>query len=290
MTSPGSRFREALPLEKPLLVLGTVNAYIAIMAERTGFRAIYLSGAGIANSSYGLPDLGITTLENVLEDVRRITGAVGLPLLVDIDTGFGSAFNIARTIREMERAGAAAIHIEDQVAPKRCGHRPGKELVSKDEMVDRIKSAVDARTDEHFCIMARSDAFSVEGMDGILERLVACREAGADMVFPEALSNISDYMTIKETVGIPVLANMTEFGKTPLTPADRLGEAGVDMALFPLSANRAMNRAALAVMVTIREDGTQAGVLDTLETREELYDYLGYHDYEKKLDELFGKK
>lgn len=286
----GTLFKEALKAEKPLLIMGTVNAYAAIMAKRVGFRAIYLSGAGVANSSYGLPDLGMTSLDNVLEDVRRITGAVDLPLLVDVDTGFGSALGIARTIREMIRAGAAAVHLEDQVAAKRCGHRPGKKLVSREEMVDRIKAAVDARTDENFLITARTDAYAVEGLERAVERMIAYSDAGADLLFPEALEKLEQFAVVKNEVGLPVLANMTEFGRTPHFTAEELAGAGVDMALYPLSANRAMNRAAFTVMKEIREQGSQAGVLEMMQTREELYEFLGYKDYEKKLDDLFGRK
>lgn len=288
--SQGKRFREALEREKPLQIVGTINAYVAMMAKKIGIKAIYLSGAGVANSSYGLPDLGLTTLDNVLEDVRRITSAVDLPLLVDVDTGFGPAFMIARTVKEMIKAGAGAIHIEDQIASKRCGHRPGKMLVPKEEMVDRIKAAVDARTDEDFVIMARTDAFASEGMEGALDRGQAYKEAGADMLFPEALTELAQFAEFRRTLCVPIVANMTEFGKTPLFTTQQMAKAGVDMMLYPLSANRAMNKAALTVMQAIRNDGTQQGVLDAMQTREELYEFLGYLDYERKLDELFGKK
>lgn len=285
--TPGARLRAAVEQERPLQVVGAINAYAALLAERSGFRALYLSGAGVANASYGLPDLGITSLDNVLEDVRRITAATSLPLLVDSDTGWGGAFNIARTIKELIRAGAAGVHIEDQVQAKRCGHRPGKMIVSKEEMVDRIKAAVDARTDPNFVIMARTDAFAVEGMEAAIERACLCRDAGADMIFPEALTDLEQYRTFAQAVKIPVLANITEFGKTPLFTIDELRAAGVALALYPLSAFRAMSRAALTVYEAIRRDGTQRAVLDTMQTRAELYDVLNYYNYEKKLDELF---
>jgi len=285
--TPGARLRTAVEQERPLQVVGTINAYAAMLAERSGFRALYLSGAGVANASYGLPDLGITSLDNVLEDVRRITAATPLPLLVDGDTGWGGAFNIARTIKELIRAGAAGVHIEDQVQAKRCGHRPGKMIVSKEEMVDRIKAAVDARTDPNFVIMARTDAFAVEGMEAAIERACLCRDAGADMIFPEALTDLEQYRTFAQAVKIPVLANITEFGKTPLFTIDELRAADVALALYPLSAFRAMSRAALTVYEAIRRDGTQRAVLDTMQTRAELYDVLNYYNYEKKLDELF---
>lgn len=288
--SPGKLFRAALNEEKPLQVVGTINAYAALMAERTGFRALYLSGAGVANASHGLPDLGVTTLSDVLEDVRRITSASGLPLLVDVDTGWGHAFMIGRTIREMIRAGAAGVHIEDQVAAKRCGHRPGKALVTAKEMSDRIKAAVDARTDPDFVIMARTDAVAVEGLEAAIERACLYREAGADMLFPDALTDLGQFSRFAETAGIPVLANMTEFGLTPLFTVETLADAGVSLALYPLSAFRAMCAAALQVYRTIRNDGTQRGMLDSMQTRAELYDFLGYHEYERKLDELFGER
>lgn len=285
-STPGARLRLAVQEEQPLQVVGAVNAYHAMMAERTGYRALYLSGGGVAACSYGLPDLGVTSLDNVLEDVRRITDATALPLLVDADTGWGSAFNIARTVRLMTRAGAAGCHIEDQVAAKRCGHRPGKAIVSKAEMVDRIKAAVDARDDD-LVIMARTDALAVEGMDSAIERAVACVEAGADMIFPEAMTELAQYERFVAAVGVPVLANITEFGATPLFSTTELGNAGVALVLYPLSAFRAMNQAALRVYEAIRRDGTQAKVVDTMQTRMELYDFLRYHDFERKLDELF---
>jgi methylisocitrate lyase len=289
-TPPGSLLRAALTEEKPLQVAGAVNAYAAILAERAGFRALYLSGAGVANASFGLPDLGMTTLTDVLEDVRRVTSASPLPLLVDVDTGWGHAAMIGRTVREMIRAGAAGVHIEDQVAAKRCGHRPGKALVPAGEMVDRIKAAVDARTDLSFVIMARTDALAVEGMDAALERALRYREAGADMLFPEALTELGQYQRFAGEVGIPVLANMTEFGLTPLFTVEELAAAGVSLVLYPLSAFRAMSAAALDVYRTIRREGTQRRVVDRMQTRAELYDLLGYVEYERKLDELFGKE
>ncbi len=288
--SPGARFRAAVRDETPLQVPGAINAYAAILAERTGFKALYVSGAGVANASHGLPDLGMTNLHDVVEDVRRITSVTDLPVLVDIDTGWGSALNIARTIRELERAGAAAVHIEDQVLAKRCGHRPNKAIVDTAEMTDRIKAAVDARRDEQFVIMARTDAFAREGLDAALERARAYHAAGADMLFPEALTKLDEYRAFVDGVGIPVLANITEFGKTPLFTKDELKSAGVAIALYPLSAFRAMNAAALKVFMTLRETGTQQGVTDIMQTRDELYDYLGYHTYEAKLDELFKKE
>lgn len=287
MPTPGARLRQALRDERPLQVVGAINAYHARMAERTGYRALYLSGGGVAAASYGLPDLGMTSLNDVLEDVRRITYASGLPLLVDADTGWGGAFNIARTVREMQRAGAAGIHIEDQVAAKRCGHRPGKAIVSKGEMTDRIKAAVDARTDD-FVIMARTDALAVEGLESAIERALACVEAGADMIFPEAMVELDQYRHFVGAVGVPVLANITEFGATPLFTTAELGAAGVSMVLYPLSAFRAMNRAALRVYEAIRRDGTQAQVIDLMQTRMELYDFLDYHGYEQRLDALFA--
>lgn len=286
--SPGKSFKEKVVQEKPLQIVGVINAYVALMAKKIGVKSIYLSGAGVANSSYGLPDLGLTTLDNVLEDVRRITSVVDLPLLVDIDTGFGSAFMIERTIKEMIKAGAAAVHIEDQISAKRCGHRPGKAMVSTGEMVDRIKAAVDARSDNDFVIMARTDAFAIEGLDKTLERAAAYKEAGADMLFPEALTGLDQYGIFKKTLHMPILANMTEFGKTPLYSTRALYEAGMDMVLYPLSANRAMNKAALKVMQTILSTGSQKDVLYMMQTREELYDFLGYLEYERKLDDLFG--
>ncbi|WP_296703755.1 methylisocitrate lyase [Thiocapsa sp. UBA6158] len=284
--TPGARLRLAVKEEHPLQVVGAVNAYHAMMAERTGYRALYLSGGGVAACSFGIPDLGMTSLDNVLEDVRRITDATALPLLVDADTGWGGAFNIARTVRLMNRAGAAGCHIEDQVAAKRCGHRPGKAIVSKEEMVDRIKAAVDARTDD-FVIMARTDALAVEGIDSAIERAVACVEAGADMIFPEAMTELAQYEQFIAAVKVPVLANITEFGSTPLFTTTELGKAGVSLVLYPLSAFRAMNLAALKVYEAIRRDGTQAAVVDTMQTRMDLYDFLNYHGFEQKLDELF---
>lgn len=280
--SAGERFRRALDEEKPLQIVGTPNALVALMAERTGYRAIYLSGAGVANLSYGLPDLAVTTLDNVLEDARRITGAVSVPLLVDVDTGFGAELMISRTVREMIRAGVAAVHMEDQVADKRCGHRPGKALVSRQEMVDRIGAAVDARTDPGFVVMARTDAVAVEGMERALERAEAYARAGADMIFPEALGDLEQYRAFKAATGRPVLANLTEFGLTPGFTTAELASAGVDMALYPLSASRAMNRAALRVLTAIRDKGTQAGVVSEMQTRKELYELLGYEELERK--------
>ncbi len=288
-SSAGARFRAALQKEKPLQIVGAINAYAAILAEKSGFNALYLSGAGVANASYGLPDLGVTSLDNVLEDVRRITAASKLPLLVDVDTGWGSAFGIQRTIREMTKAGAAAIHIEDQVAAKRCGHRPGKELVSAEEMCDRIKAAVDAKTDSQFVIMARTDAAAGEGVPAAIDRACAYRDAGADMIFAEALGTLAEYKAFCKTVKVPVLANITEFGKTPLFTTRELKSAGVAMVLYPLSAFRAMNAAALNVYQTIRRDGTQKRVINKMQTRADLYEYLNYHAYETKLDELFAK-
>jgi methylisocitrate lyase len=280
--SAGDRFRRAAAEETPLQIAGTPNALIALMAERAGFRALYLSGAGVANISFGLPDLGVTTLDNVLEDARRITGAVALPLLVDADTGFGAELVIARTVREMIRAGVAAIHIEDQVSDKRCGHRPGKALVACQEMVDRIRAAVDARSDSGFVIMARTDAVAVEGMEKALERAAAYAAAGADMIFPEALGDVNDYRAFKEASGRPVLANLTEFGLTPSFTRAELASAGVDMALYPLSASRAMNRTAERVLREIRDQGTQAGMIPEMQTRAELYDLLGYEEKERR--------
>ena len=282
----GERLRQAVITEQPLQVMGTINAYTAMMAERSGVKAIYLSGAGVANASYGLPDLGMTSLSDVLTDVRRITAATTLPLLVDADTGWGSAFNINRTIKEMIRAGAAGVHIEDQVQAKRCGHRPGKEIVSRQEMVDRIKAAVDARS-ENFVIMARTDALAVEGMDAAIERAVACVEAGADMIFPEAMNQLDQYRTFVDAVGVPVLANITEFGATPLFTTKELSSAGVKLALYPLSAFRAMSAAALNVYQTLLHEGTQQSIVDRMQTREALYDFLDYHTYEQKLNSLF---
>ena len=289
-TSPGAKFRAALAAEAPLQVPGTICAYHAILAEKTGYKAIYLSGGGVAAGSLGVPDLGITTLDDVLTDVLRITNASTLPLLVDVDTGFGaSAFNIARTVRSLVKAGAAALHIEDQVGAKRCGHRPGKELVSQTEMVDRIKGAVDARPDPAFVIMARTDALAVEGLQAAIDRACACVEAGADMIFPEAITELAMYRRFVDAVRVPVLANITEFGQTPLFTLPELEDAGVALALYPLSAFRAMNSAALNVYRTLRRDGTQKAALDTMQTRAELYEFLGYHAYEAKLDALFAK-
>lgn len=287
---PGALLRKALNEEQPLQLVGVVNAYAAMLAGECGFRAVYLSGAGVANASYGLPDMGMTTLTDVLEDVRRITAASRLPLLVDVDTGWGHAFMIARTVREMIRAGAAGMHIEDQVAAKRCGHRPGKALVTTGEMVDRIRAAVDARSDPSFVIMARTDAVAAEGLEAAIERACRYRDAGADMIFPEALAGLEQYRRFAGALGVPVLANMTEFGLTPLFTLEELASAGVGLALYPLSAFRAMSAAALKVYRTIREDGTQRGVLDAMQTRAELYEVLGYHAFEHKLDELFGKQ
>lgn len=286
---PGARFRQAVAEEQPLQVVGTVNAYHAIMAEHVGFRALYLSGSGVAAASHGLPDLGMTTLNDVLEDVRRITAASDLPLLVDADTGWGNAFGIARTVREMIRAGAADIHIEDQVQAKRCGHRPGKALVSTREMVDRIKAAVDSRTDD-FVVMARTDALAAEGMDAALERAVAYVDAGADMLFPEAVRELGQYQRFATAVGVPVLANITEFGATPLFTAAELASVGVALMVYSLSAFRAMNKAAPSVFEAIRRTGTQQGVPDFVQTRDELYRFLNYHAYEQKPDELFAEE
>jgi methylisocitrate lyase len=287
--SAGAAFRAAVAAERPLQVIGAINAYTARMAERSGFKALYLSGGGVAANSLGMPDLGISTLEDVLIDVRRITEVTTLPLLVDIDTGWGSAFNIARTIRSMVKAGAGAAHIEDQVGAKRCGHRPGKEVVSTLEMVDRVKAAVDARTDPDFVIMARTDALAVEGLPAAIDRAVAYVEAGADMIFPEAMTDLSMYRQFKAAVKVPILANITEFGHTPLFTTGELGSANVDIVLYCCSAYRAMNAAALKVYQTIREEGTQKSVVPMMQTRAELYDYLGYHTYEQKLDDLFAK-
>jgi methylisocitrate lyase len=285
---PGARLRRAVTEERPLQVVGAINAYHATMAERVGYRALYLSGGGVAAGSLGLPDLGISSLHDVLEDVRRIAYVTELPLLVDADTGFGpSAFNIERTVRELIRAGAAGCHIEDQVQAKRCGHRPGKAIVSKGEMADRIKAAADARAQD-FVIMARTDALAVEGLEPAIERAVACVEAGADMIFPEAVNGLEQYARFVEAVGVPVLANITEFGSTPLYTTEELGGVGVGLVLYPLSAFRAMNKAALNVYEAIRRDGTQKNVVDSMQTRMELYDFLGYHAYEQKLDALFA--
>jgi len=288
-SSPGARFRRAIKDNRPLQIVGAVNAYCAMMAEQIGHKALYLSGAGVANASYGLPDLGLTSLEDVLVDVRRITAATGLPLLVDIDTGWGGAFNIARAIKEMIRAGAAAVHIEDQVAQKRCGHRPNKEIVSQGEMVDRIKAAVDARTNDDFFIMARTDAFAQEGLEKAIERARACVEAGADGIFAEAVNTEEHYRKFRQALTVPLLANITEFGQTPLYNGTELAAWGVDLVLYPLSAFRAMNKAAETVYASIRAKGDQKEVLDSMQTRAQLYEYLGYHDYERKLDELFAQ-
>ena len=288
--SPGSRLWAAMEEEQPLQVVGTINAYSAIMAEKVGFRALYVSGAGVANASYGLPDLGVTTLTEVLEDVRRITGATDLPVLVDVDTGFGtSAFMVARTIEEMTRAGAAGVHIEDQVQAKRCGHRPGKALVESEEMADRIKAAVDAKTDESFVVMARTDALAVEGLEAAVERARVYEEAGADMLFAEAATKLDDYRAFADAVDVPILANITEFGSTPLFTTGELAKAGVSLVLYPLSAFRAMSAAALEVYETLRREGIQKDVVGTMQTREELYGFLGYHEYEEKLDRLFAE-
>ena len=287
--SPGLKFRLAVQQERPLQVIGAINAYAARLAEHSGFKALYLSGGGVAASSCGIPDLGITSLEDVLIDARRITDVSELPLLVDIDTGWGGAFNIARTVRSMIKAGVAAVHIEDQVAAKRCGHRPGKAVVSQAEMVDRVKAAVDARTDPNFVIMARTDALAVEGIESAIDRARACVEAGADMIFPEAMTELSMYRQFVDAVGVPVLANITEFGKTELFSCEELATAGVSLVLYPLSAFRAMSKAALNVYGAIRRDGHQRNVVDTMQTRADLYEHLGYHIYEQKLDALFAQ-
>lgn len=289
-STPGASLRRALTLEKPLQVAGAVNAYSAMLARQAGFKALYLSGSGVAASSLGLPDLGITTLEDVLIDTRRITDAVPLPLLVDADTGFGSAFNIARTVRSLVKAGAAGMHLEDQVQAKRCGHRPGKALVSREEMVDRLKAALDARSDPDFVIMARTDALAVEGLDAALDRTRAYVQAGADMIFAEACSTLEEYRSFVEAAGQPVLANLTEFGKTPLFSLEQMASAGISLVLYPLSAFRAMSAAALKVYTAIRVEGSQQNVLFGMQTRDELYEVLGYHDYERKLDDLFTKE
>ena len=288
--SAGKRFREALAQEKPLQIIGAICAYHARMAQRVGFQAIYLSGGGVAAGSLGLPDLGISNLDDVLTDIRRITDVCDLPLLVDVDTGFGaSAFNVARTTRSLIKAGAAAMHIEDQVGAKRCGHRPGKELVSRDEMCDRIKAALDARIDSSFVVMARTDALANEGLDAAISRAIAYKEAGADMIFPEAITDLPMYRKFAEAVKIPILANITEFGKSPLFTVDELRSAGVALVLYPLTAFRAMNKAALKAYETVRKQGTQKSLVGEMQTREELYDVIDYHSYEKKLDELFSK-
>jgi methylisocitrate lyase len=286
--SAGARLRAAVEAERPLQIVGTINAYAALLAERSGFRAIYVSGAGVANASFGLPDLGMTSLNDVCEDVRRITAASELPLLVDADTGWGGAFNIAKTCKDLIKSGAAGLHLEDQVQAKRCGHRPGKALVPSEEMSDRIKSAVDGRTDPSFVIMARTDAHAVEGQQAALDRAQAYVEAGADMIFAEALTSLEEYKQFTAAIRVPVLANITEFGKTPLFTTTELGSVGVRLVLYPLSAFRAMSNAALAVYGALRKEGTQKSVVDLMQTRAQLYDVLGYNEYEKKLDELFG--
>ena len=289
--SPGARFRAALKEEEPLQIVGTINANHALLARQVGYKAIYLSGGGVAAGSLGMPDLGINTLDDVLTDVRRITDVCDLPLLVDVDTGFGpSAFNIARTVRSLVKFGAAALHIEDQVGAKRCGHRPGKEIVGADEMVDRVKAAVDARSDADFFVIARTDAIAVEGLDQAIERSVACVEAGADAIFAEAAKDLDAYRRFAAAVKVPILANITEFGATPLFTVDELRSAGVAMVLYPLSAFRAMNKAAHDVYAAIRRDGTQKHVVDTMQTRMQLYDVIGYHEYERRLDALFARK
>lgn len=288
-SSAGARLRAAVAAEHPLQIIGAINAYHARMAERVGYRALYLSGGGVAAGSLGVPDLGITELEDVLVDVRRITAASSLPLLVDIDTGFGGAFNIARSVRSLIRAGAGGCHLEDQVQAKRCGHRPGKAIVSCGEMVDRIKAAVDAKSDADFVIMARTDALANEGLTAAIDRAAACVEAGADMIFPEAVTELAQYKAFVDAVKVPVLANITEFGATPLFRLEELRGAGVALALYPLSAFRAMNAAALRVYEAVRRDGTQAKVVDQMQTRAELYDYLGYYEFERKLDALFAE-
>lgn len=291
MTTPGSKFRKALAEELPLQIVGTINANHALLAKRAGYKAIYLSGGGVAAGSLGLPDLGISNLDDVLTDIRRITDVCDVPLLVDIDTGFGpSAFNIARTVKSLIKFGAAACHIEDQVGAKRCGHRPGKEIVTKQEMVDRVKAAADAKTDASFFLIARTDAIQVEGVDAALERAVACAEAGADGIFVEAAYDMPTYERFRKATKVPVLCNITEFGKTPFFTTDELRAAGVDMVLYPLSAFRAMNKAAETVYTAIRRDGTQKNVIDIMQTREELYDRIGYHAYEQSLDKLFSAK
>jgi methylisocitrate lyase len=288
--TPGARFRSALDAERPLQVVGATNAYSALLAEHAGFRAIYLSGAGVANASFAMPDLGITTLNDVLEDARRITRATDVPLLVDADTGFGGAFSIARTVRDMTQAGVAGIHLEDQVAAKRCGHRPGKQLVEAGEMVDRVKAAVDARTDSSFVIMARTDAHAVEGLDAAMDRAAGYVTAGADMIFAEALTSLEEYRTFTSAVRVPVLANLTEFGRTPLFTIEQMKGAGVRLVLYPLTAFRAMSAAAQHAYETLRKQGTQKELLGAMQTREQLYETLGYHEYEKKLDELFSRE
>jgi methylisocitrate lyase len=287
--SAGARFRAAIAAERPLQIVGAINAYHARLAEHAGYRAIYLSGGGVAAGSLGLPDLAISTLDDVLTDVRRITDVCDLPLLVDVDTGFGGAFNIARTVKSLIKFGAGAMHIEDQVMQKRCGHRPNKEIVSKEEMVDRIKAAADAKTDSNFVIMARTDALAVEGLEAAVDRACACLEAGADMIFPEAITELSMYKKFADAVKVPILANITEFGQTPLFSVKELASANVGMVLYPLSAFRAMNAAALRVYEGIRKDGSQKGVVELMQSRDDLYQHLGYHDYEQKLDALFAR-
>jgi methylisocitrate lyase len=289
MTSPGAKLRQAIADENPLQIVGTINAYTAMMAEKVGHKALYLSGAGVANASFGLPDLGMTSLNDVCEDIRRITAATDLPLLVDADTGWGGAFNIARTVQEMTRAGAAGMHIEDQVAQKRCGHRPNKEIVTQEEMVDRVKAAVDARIDDQFLIMARTDALQQQGLEAAIERAQACVDAGADAIFAEAVHTLDQYKAFTEALNVPVLANITEFGATPLFNKQELADVGVEIVLYPLSAFRAMNKAALNVYNSILENGDQKAVIDDMQTRAELYDFLNYHDFEEKLDQLFKK-
>ncbi|MCG8435731.1 MAG: methylisocitrate lyase [Gammaproteobacteria bacterium] len=288
-SSAGARFRAALEAERPLQVVGTINAYTALMAKKVGYKAIYLSGGGVAANSLGTPDLGISTMEDVLTDIRRITDACDLPLLVDVDTGWGGAFNIARTVKSLIKFGAAAMHIEDQVAAKRCGHRPGKAIVPKEEMVDRVKAAADARTDDGFVIMARTDALAGEGLEAAIDRAVACVEAGADMIFPEAVQTLEQYEKIKTAVKAPILANITEFGKTPLFTREELAKAGVDIQLLCCGAYRAMNKAALTFYQTVRDEGTQKNIVEIMQTRDELYEFLDYHAYEEKLDELFSQ-
>ena len=288
--TPGLLFKKAIEAERPLQVIGAINAYHAKLAEKTGYKAIYLSGGGVAAGSLGVPDLGISTLEDVLIDIRRITDSSSLPLLVDVDTGFGGAFNIARTIRSVEKSGAAAVHIEDQIQAKRCGHRPNKSIVSQNEMVDRIKSAVDAKNDENFVIMARTDALAVEGLQSAIDRACACVEAGADMIFPEAINDLGTYKKFTKSLDVPVLANITEFGATPLFSLDELDSVGIAIALYPLSAFRAMNKAALNIYKGLRKEGTQKNLVEQMQTREELYEFLDYHEYEKKLDQLFKKE
>jgi methylisocitrate lyase len=288
--SPGKQFRQALADTQPLQIVGTVNAYTAMMASQIGHKAIYISGGACANASYGLPDLGMTSLNDVLEDARRITSAVDTPLLVDIDTGWGGAFNIARTIKAMESAGVAAVHIEDQVAQKRCGHRPNKEIVSEQEMVDRIKAAVDAKTNDDFFIMARTDAYAIDGLNAAIDRAAACVEAGADGVFAEAMANLDEYTAFKDRINAPLLANMTEFGMSPLFDTTELAKSGVGMVLYPLTATRAMHKAAEMVYKDVLDKGHQKDMVEHMQTRMELYDYLNYHDYEQRLDTLFSEK